>query len=72
MFIWFEDSDLNAKSLFKNKAVKSSKNVVSLGGNVVDWVSMGCNDVVRDSMGDNFALDGNLAFGVAFVVNVTV
>ena len=60
LFIYFEDSDLKAKFLFKNKVIKSSKNVVSLGG----------NDVVRDCMG--FALGGNLLFGVAFVVNITV
>ena len=58
--------------MFKNKAIKSSKNLVSLVGNVADWVSLGGNDVVRDCMGDSFALGGNLVFGVAFVVNVTV
>ena len=58
--------------MFKNIAIKSSKNVVSLGGNVVDWVSLGDNDVVKDCIGDSFALGGNLVFGVTFVVNVTV
>ena len=46
--------------------------MVLLGGNVVDWVSLGGNDVVRDCMDDNFALAGNVVFGVAVVGNVTV
>ena len=58
--------------MFKNKAIKSSKNVVRLSGKVVNWVSLGGNYVVRDCMGDNFALGGNVVFGVAVVISVTV
>ena len=46
MLIYFKDSDLKAKFLFKNKAIKRSKNTVRLGG----------NNVVRGCMGDNFTL----------------
>ena len=46
--------------------------MVSLDGNVVDWVSLGGNDVVSGCMGDNFALGGNVIFGVTIVGNITV
>ena len=41
--------------MLKNKATKSCKNVVSLGGNV-DWICLVGNGVVGNCIGGNFVL----------------
>ena len=55
----YKNSELKAKFLFKNKATKSSKNLVSFGGNV-DWV-------VGDCIGGNFVLGENVVVGSLFL-----
>ena len=67
LFLLSKNSKFKAELLFKNKATKSSKNVVSLGGNV-DCVC----DVVGDCIGSNFVLGENAVAGVTVVGNVAV
>ena len=71
LFSLSKNSKLKAKFLFENEATKSSKTVVSLGGNV-DWVCLVGNIVVRDCIGSNFVLAENAVVGVTVVGNVAV
>ena len=58
LFLVTKNSELKAKFLFKNKAIKSSKNVPSLGGNV-DWVCLGF--VPSEKVVVEVAVVGNVA-----------